>query len=228
MCELTRRQRLMVEFIRTHQEERGYAPTFQDIAAHFGFRSANSVTEHLRLIRLKGYVTSEPRRARSLRLVLPSEDRQGRIMHIPVLGSIPAGFSENLEQETIGRISADAEALGLAPNAQAFALKVSGDSMIGKHILPGDIAVVEHGPKPRQGDVVAALIDGESALKTFMTDERGPFLRSENPRYQDLRPTATLLVQGVLAGLIRNWKASGVALTLSVLVFSLLHPLLSA
>lgn len=218
----------MVEFIRSHQEERGYSPTYQEIAAHFGFRSPNSVTEHLRLIRQKGYLASEPRRARSLRVLASSQGRPGRILRIPVLGSIPAGFSENLEQEAIGCLSADGGALGLLPSARAFALKVKGDSMIGKHILPGDIAVVEHGPTPRQGDVVAALVDGDSALKTFMSDERGPFLKSENPNYPDLRPTASLLVQGVLVALIRNWKASGLAFVLSALVLPLMHRLASA
>ncbi len=227
MSELTRKQRLMVEFIRNHQEEHGYPPTYQEIAGHFGFRSPNSVTDHLRLIRQKGYLTSEPRRARSLQVLASSEEGQGRILRIPVLGSIPAGFSERLEQEAIGYVSADGRALRLPPHVRAFALKVSGDSMIGKHILPGDIVVVEHGPPPRVGDVVAALVDGESALKTFMRDERGPFLRSENPNYPDLRPTASLLVQGVLVALIRNWKIPGLAFVLSALVFPLIHRLVS-
>jgi repressor LexA len=106
MVQMTTKQRLLLEFIRSYQEERGYPPTRQEIADHFGFCSPNSVTEHVRLIRQKGYLTSQPRRARSLRVMVPSDVRQAGIMRIPVLGSIPAGFSENLEQAAIGCLSA--------------------------------------------------------------------------------------------------------------------------
>ena len=78
--------------------------------------------------------------------------------------------------------------------------------MIGKHILDGDIVVVEHGQSPRNGDVVAALIDGESTLKTFVADQGKPYLRAENPRYPKLIPASELVIQGVMVALIRKRK----------------------
>ncbi len=78
--------------------------------------------------------------------------------------------------------------------------------MIGKHILPGDIVVVEHGVTPKPGDVVAALIDGDSTLKTFCLQRGKPCLRAENPRYPDLVPAAELVIQGVMVALIRKRK----------------------
>jgi repressor LexA len=78
--------------------------------------------------------------------------------------------------------------------------------MIGKHILDGDIVVLEHGPEPRHGDVVAALIDGESRLKTFLKKNGKPYLRAENPKYPDLRPAQELMIQGVFKALIRRAK----------------------
>jgi repressor LexA len=78
--------------------------------------------------------------------------------------------------------------------------------MIGRHILDGDVVVVEHGQTPRNGDVVAALIDGESTLKTYMAEKGKPYLRAENPRYPKLIPAGELVIQGVVVALIRKRK----------------------
>lgn len=78
--------------------------------------------------------------------------------------------------------------------------------MIGRHILDGDVVVVEHGQTPRNGDVVAALIDGESTLKTYIADKGKPHLRAENPRYPKLFPAGELVIQGVMVALIRKRK----------------------
>jgi len=87
-------------------------------------------------------------------------------------------------------------------------LEVRGDSMIGRHILDGDLVVLEHGRTPRHGDVVAALIDNESTLKTFMQERgRPPHLRAENPKYPKLYPANELVIQGVMVGLIRRAKS---------------------
>jgi repressor LexA len=85
-------------------------------------------------------------------------------------------------------------------------LQVRGDSMIGKHIMEGDYAVFEHGMTPRPGDVVAALIDNESTLKTFVIEQGKPGLRAENPRYPQLLPASELVIQGVMIALIRKRK----------------------
>ncbi len=76
--------------------------------------------------------------------------------------------------------------------------------MIGKHIVEGDYAVFEHGVAPKTGDVVAALIDNESTLKTFLLDRGKPWLRAENPKYPRLIPATELVIQGVMIALIRK------------------------
>ena len=76
--------------------------------------------------------------------------------------------------------------------------------MIGRHILNGDIVILEHGPEPRNGDIVAALIDGESTLKTFLKKGGKPYLKAENPKYPDLIPAQELMIQGVFRALIRR------------------------
>jgi repressor LexA len=66
--------------------------------------------------------------------------------------------------------------------------------------------VLEHGPEPRNGQVVAALIDGESTLKTFVLKGGKPYLKAENPKYPDLIPAQELMIQGVFKALIRKAK----------------------
>ena len=75
--------------------------------------------------------------------------------------------------------------------------------MVGAHILDGDLVVLELKP-PAHGNVVAALIDGDSTLKTFLMQNGHPFLRAENPKYPDLIPAQELVIQGVMAALIRQ------------------------
>jgi repressor LexA len=121
-----------------------------------------------------------------------------------LFGSIPAGFAQNREQETEGCISVDVDSIGFKPTRNTFALRVTGDSMIGKCILNGDIVVLEHGPEPRNGDVVAALVDGASTLKTFVRKNGKPYLKAENSKYPDLIPAQELMIQGVFRALIRK------------------------
>jgi repressor LexA len=189
-----------------YQQANGSMPSSQEIAAQFGFRSPNAVTGHLRLLRKKGVIASEPRKARSLRVTSPLARLRSRIVDIPFYGSIPAGMTQAREQDAEGCVSVDVESIGFKPSRNTFALRVTGDSMIGRHILDGDVVVLEHGPDPRNGQVVAALIDGASTLKTFVVKNGKPWLRAENPKYPDLIPAQELMIQGVFKALIRKAK----------------------
>ena len=204
----TPRQQQVLEFIQATQEATGAPPTLREIAGHFGFRSPNAVSAHVRLLRRKGWLSSggEERRARSLRVASPRPGRLARrpVADIPVYGSIPAGLAEGREQEARGCLSVDVETIGFKPTPRTFALEVRGDSMTGRAILDGDLVVLEHGMTPRPGDVVAALIDNESTLKTFVLHRGKPHLRAENPKYPDLIPAQELVIQGVMVALIRK------------------------
>lgn len=126
------------------------------------------------------------------------------LFEIPVFGSIPAGSPQDRQQEREGCINVNLDYLGIRPTPRTFALEVRGDSMIDRHIVEGDIVVLEHGVTPRHGDVVAALIDGESTLKTFTEIKGKRFLKAENPAYPDLIPAEELVTQGVMVALIRK------------------------
>jgi repressor LexA len=203
MTGLTRRQQQILDFLATRLQTHGSMPTIKEIAAQFGFRSPNAVTEHLRLLRQKGVITREPGKARSLRIITPLHKLRSPVRDIPVYGSIPAGFPQARDQEAEGCLSVDVNSIGYKPTKNAFALRVRGDSMIGRHIIDGDYVVLEHGPEPRNGDIVAALIDGECTLKTYVLKGGKPYLKAENPRYPDLIPAQELVIQGVFKSLIR-------------------------
>ncbi len=206
MTGLTRKQQQILDFIQGRQRTEGVAPTYQEIAERFGFRSPNSVTTHVRLLRQKGCLESESGKARSLRVTSPLTKLRSRVVDIPLFGSIPAGFSGDREQEPDGCVSVDVESIGLKSTRNTFALRVVGDSMIGKHICNDDIVVLEHGPDPRPGQIVAALIDRKSTLKTFVMKNGKPFLKAENPKYRDLIPSEELMIQGVVCALVRRME----------------------
>ena len=78
--------------------------------------------------------------------------------------------------------------------------------MEGRHILEGDVVICEHGREPRKGDVVAALIDNESTLKTFVPRRNRAYLKAENPKYPNLIPTTDLVIQGVVIAVLRKFN----------------------
>ena len=206
MPELTRRQQQIADFIERSFRDGGTAPSYREIAEHFAFGSVGSVVNHIRALRKKGVLPKESGQARSLRVISPLQALRNRVVDIPIFGSIPAGFADDRRQEAKGCVSIDIETLGLKPTPRTFALEVRGDSMIGKCIMDGDLVVLEHGMTPRNGDVVAALIDNESTLKTFVMERNKPFLRAENPRYPKMIPASELVIQGVMVALIRKRK----------------------
>jgi repressor LexA len=207
MKTLTPRQRQVLEFIRSAQQNGGETPSLREIARHFGFQSMTAAADHVRALRRKGLLAGKPRRARALRVISPWQSWKRPVVDIPLFGSIPAGPPQDRAQEVEGCLSVDAGTLGIRPTARTFALQVRGDSMIGRHIVEGDYVILEHGMNPRAGDVVAALIDNESTLKTFVLDKGRPCLRAENPRYPQLIPAHELVIQGVMVALLRRAKS---------------------
>ena len=206
ITEPTKAQRRVLEFIQAEQQAGRPVPTLREIARRFGFAGHRAAAAHLDALKRKGFIQADAGKARSLRITSPLARLRERIMDIPLFGSIPAGFAQDKEQDAEGCVSVDVESVGFKPTRNTFALRVSGDSMIGRHILDGDIVVLEHGPEPRNGQVVAALIDRESTLKTFIMKNGKPWLRAENPKYPKLIPAEELMIQGVFKALIRKAK----------------------
>ena len=156
------------------------------------------------MIRQKGFLEASDGKARALKVISPLQRFRQRTADIPIFGSIPAGVPQDRTQEAKGCVSIDIGTLNFKPTPRTFALEVRGDSMVGKHIVEGDLVILEHGANPKPGDVVAALIDGESTLKTFLLRGTKPFLKAENPKFPDLIPAHELVIQGVLKLVIRR------------------------
>ncbi len=200
-------QHRVFEFVRDELAAGNPAPTSREIAAAFHWRGKRAAEYHLEALLKSGWLESERGKARSLRLGSAAKPPLRFIVEIPILGSVPAGLGQEREQGREEFIPVTAESIGFKPSPRTFALRVTGESMIGKHICAGDIVLLEQGPQPRTGEIVAALIDRESTLKTFVIKDGKPFLKAENPNYPDLMPCEELSIQGVFCGLIRTLRA---------------------
>src|SRR5258708_6283676 len=198
--DLTLRQQEVLDFIEESQTHTGMIPTTREIQKRFGFASQTAAINHLRAIEKKGVIQRSAGKARAA--VLTSHLHRAAILDIPIYGQIPAGMAETADPETEGVLSIDAATSGLKKNRGVFALKVRGDSMIGAGINDGDLVILEN-TEPRNGSIVAALIDGETTLKRLVNQRGRSYLRAENPNYPDLVPLAELSVQGVMGALIR-------------------------
>ena len=205
MERLSKKQQAIRAFIANELAASRPCPSHREIAAHFGFASSYAAACHVQALIRKGALLAEAGKARALCLAEDAKPiRRAAFAEIPIFGAIPAGFGQEREQEAEGCVMVDIATIGFKPTRNTFALRVTGDSMIGRYVCNGDIVILEHGPEPRHGQMVAALIDRKSTLKTFVLKNNKPFLKAENPKYPDLIPSEELMIQGVFRALIRK------------------------
>jgi repressor LexA len=204
MARLTKKQEAVRKFIDDELKAGRPCPTHREIAAEFGFSSSFGAARHVNALLQKGALIAEKGKARALRVQRFPGVARSATAEIPLFGTIPAGFGDDRTQEPEGCVVVDVASIGFKPTRNTFALRVKGDSMIGRHICDGDIVILEHGPEPRHGQVVAALIDRKSTLKTFIQRGNKRFLKAENPAYPNLIPGEELMIQGVFKALIRR------------------------
>ena len=197
--ELTKSQGLVQRFFEERSESSDPPPTYRDICRRFGYKSPKAAFDHVAALIRKGYLTRKKGCARGVQL---ARKRTG----IPLLGRIAAGLPREALTSSGERLNVDPTSYGITDRSRAFALCVTGDSMIGRQIFEGDIVLLEHEAIPRDGDVVAALIDNESTLKTFVHKEGKVWLRAENSLYPELIPAMDLQVQGIVRAVIRFLK----------------------
>ena len=199
---LTTRQQEILDYMRRANQQTGVMPSTREIQHFFGFASQTAAMGHLRALEKKGAIQRLPGKARAV--VFPEELDREEIVDIPIYGSIAAGMAEDQAQEQDGCLSIDVCSLGLRESAKTFALKVRGESMVDAHICDGDTVVLEF-KRPRNGDIVAALIDGETTLKRYIKRTGEPaFLQAENEMFPDLFPARELVIQGVMVALLRS------------------------
>jgi repressor LexA len=200
---LTRRQKQILDFLQSYIAGNGYAPSFEEIAEHFTFRSLATVHEHLTNLERKGYIHRSHNESRSIEVV-PLPGQAGAI-ELPLLGQVAAGepIEAVVDRETI------AVPTDLIPRrGSCYVLRVRGDSMIDEHIESGDFVVVHSREDAGNGEMVVALVDGTSATVKRYYREAGGWVRLQ-PANEAMRPIRVhednILIQGVVVGVIRKY-----------------------
>jgi len=200
---LTKRQKEILDFITGFIEEQGYAPSFEEIAKAFGYSSLATVHEHLSNLERKGYIRKSYNESRSIEMV--PDDGNASAMELPLLGAVAAGLPIEAIQD---RESLAVPMDMVRPGKDNFVLRVEGNSMIDEQIRDGDYIVVSSQSTASDGEVVVALVGGESATVKKLYRETGDRVRLQpaNPAMDAIILDARdVEVQGVVVGLIRRF-----------------------
>ncbi len=174
---LTPRQRDILEMIHAHVEEHDYPPSVREIGDAVGLRSTSSVHAQLQTLADKGYLRRDPTKPRALELgrdpdtALSMRPSAGR--NVPLVGEIAAGGPILAEEQVESVYALPRDLVG---DGQLFMLRVRGESMIEAGVLDGDLVVVRQQPSVEQGEMCAAMIDGEATVKFFRRTRSGEVL----------------------------------------------------
>jgi repressor LexA len=210
---LTERQRAVLSVIEESLRTRGYAPSMREIGEVVGLTSPSSVKHQLLALEAKGYIRRDPKRPRALELLataakLPfsasdlaarGSDYGTEPVVVPLLGQIAAGGPMLAEQRIDDVFPLPRQLVG---DGDVFALRVVGDSMTGAAICDGDIVVVRSQPTAENGEIVAAMLDGEATVKTWRRAEGIAWLLPANPFYAPI-PAKNATILGRVVAVLR-------------------------
>ncbi len=175
--------------------QKGRMPSFSEIGEIVGLRSKNSVHKLISKLQQNNVL---------------SKDEKGRLIPgsiaspLRILGTVEAGFPSPAEEELADTLSLD-DLLIQNPSA-TFLLKVSGDSMSGAGILPGDMVIIDKGQEPKSGDIVIAEVDGEWTMKYLKKRGESVTLVPANPLYKPIRPKKELKIAGIVTAVVRKYR----------------------
>jgi repressor LexA len=199
MDQITPRQRRILDYIKKAVRERGYPPTVREIGEAVGLTSSSSVHSQLANLERRGLLRKDPTKPRALGLKLPGGPRDPGVA-VPLLGRIAAGSPLLAEENLEGYLAVPSDFAGEDGH---FALRVSGDSMIGAGILDGDIVVVRRQADADDGDIVAVLLPGpaeeEATVKRLRRRDGKVVLHPENPAMEPFEMTRGSLLGKVVA-----------------------------
>ncbi len=194
---LTERQRRVLEVIQTSVKERGYPPSIREIGDSVGLASTSSVAHQLQALEKKGFLRRDPNRPRAVDVrgieplhsvgdahdaddAMPEGQSRPDPAFVPMVGRIAAGGPILAEQNQEDVFPLPKELVG---NGTLFMLKVVGESMIDAAICDGDWVVVRQQNVADNGEIVAAMLDGEATVKTFKRDGKNVWLMPHNPHF---------------------------------------------
>jgi len=210
---LTQRQRTILEVIRSSVTTRGYPPSIREIGDAVGLTSTSSVAHQLRTLERKGYLRRDPNRPRAVDVRTPEElampvvatdvvgsDALPEPTYVPVLGRIAAGGPILAEEAVEDVFPLPRELVG---EGSLFLLKVVGESMVDAAICDGDWVVIRQQNVAENGDIVAAMIDGEATVKTFKRTRGQVWLMPHNPLFDPI-PGNDAAILGKVVTVIRK------------------------
>jgi repressor LexA len=211
---LTERQRRILTVIRETVTERGYPPSIREIGEAAGLSSPSSVAHQLRALEAKGLIRRDPKRPRAMEVLLPEELPQTDVgapvgedapphpvpTLVPLVGRIAAGGPILAEEAVEDVFPLPQQVVG---DGQLFLLSVVGDSMIDAAICDGDWVVVRQQPVAENGEIVAAMIDGEATVKTYKRRDGQVWLMPHNPAYEPIDGSEAVILGKVTAVLRR-------------------------
>jgi repressor LexA len=208
--DLTARQRHILDYIRETVETRGYPPTVREIGEAVGLVSPSSVAYQMGVLQRKGYLRKDPNRPRAVDVRPPSElsyddEEAARAArpapaYVPVLGRIAAGGPILAEQSVEGVFPLPREIVG---EGTLFLLQVKGDSMLDAAICDGDWVVVRQQETANNGEIVAALLDGEATVKTYRFKDKHVWLLPQNPAFDPI-PGDEATIMGKVVAVLRR------------------------
>jgi repressor LexA len=197
---LTRRQQSILDVIRDSVERRGYPPSIREICESAGLASTSSVAHQLTMLERKGFLRRDPNRPRAVDMRLNSQGDKPKAVRrgVAVSEDAPRGEAP-VFVPVVGRIAAGGPILAeqaiedvfplpkvLVGDGTLFLLRVAGDSMVDAAISDGDWVVVRQQPNAENGEIVAAMIDGEATVKTFRRRDGHIWLLPHNPAYEPI------------------------------------------
>ena len=201
---LTARQQEILDFVTKHLDRHGYPPTVREIGTAIGLTSSSTVHAHLANLERGGYLRRDPTKPRAMELVgkaAPARAVAEGVRLLPVLGQIAAGAPLLAEQHVEDEIAVPEL---LTSSGENFILRVRGESMIGDGINDGDFVVIRSQADASEGEIVAALVDGEEATVKRIYREGGRVrLQPSNPALEPIYPD-DVQVLGRVVGVFRK------------------------
>jgi len=204
MVQLTDRHRQILELISTVVAERGYPPSVREIGEAVGLSSPSTVHSHLSTLVKAGMIRKDPSKPRAIEVLAKTKSPRSsdRVREVPILGRVAAG-APLLAVEDVDEVMPLPTALvGSGP---VFMLRVKGESMTGAGILDGDLVVVRRQPDATDGEIVAALVNGEEAtIKRLLRKHGRVVLISENPDFPPMLFDRDVQIIGKVVAVIRK------------------------
>ncbi|MEI5676582.1 MULTISPECIES: transcriptional repressor LexA [unclassified Nocardioides] len=218
---LTPRQQRVLAHIKDSIEKRGYPPSMREIGDAVGLTSSSSVAHQLKSLEEKGFLKRDPHRPRALEVFLPEVMAARRTLssaeetsydetglgdsaptpaNVPLLGRIAAGGPILAEERYEEVFPLPRQLVG---EGELFLLEVAGDSMVDAAICDGDYVVIRKEQTAENGDIVAALLDGEATVKTFKRKDGQVWLMPHNEAYDPIDGTHATILGKVTAVLRR-------------------------